>query len=119
MYLLLYISANAVAQGNDKIETIGDDLCICVLPAATPGLILYNSDCKGLVEVGESAALTVGVTSSLKVAVNEKRPNGENHSFPSGHTRYHFKDLLLFTEDMVGNTAFLHIWLPLMLGGVK
>jgi membrane-associated phospholipid phosphatase len=93
-YLLLYIR-------NDKIETIGDDLCIYVLPAATAGLILYNSDWKGLVEVAESAALTAGVTSGLKVAVNEQRPNGGNHSFPSGHASISF-DMAEFMRKRYG-----------------
>jgi membrane-associated phospholipid phosphatase len=54
-------------------------------------LILYNSDWKGLVEVAESTAVTVGVTSGLQVvAVNEERPNGGSHSFPSGHASFSF-----------------------------
>jgi membrane-associated phospholipid phosphatase len=88
--LLLCISTNADAQRNDRIETIGDDLCIYILPAATAGLILYNSDWKGMLAGAESAALTGGVTTGLKFAVNEKRPNGGSHSFPSGHASYSF-----------------------------
>jgi membrane-associated phospholipid phosphatase len=88
--LLLCISTNANAQGNDRIETVGDDLCNYILPAVTAGLILYNSDWKGALEGAESAALTGGVTIGLKVAVNEKRPNGGSYSFPSGHASYSF-----------------------------
>jgi membrane-associated phospholipid phosphatase len=100
-YLLLCISTNADAQGNDRIETVGDDLCYYVLPAATAGLILYNSDWKGLLEVAESAAVTEGVTSGLKDAVNEKRPNGGGHSFPSGHASFSF-DMAEFIRKRYG-----------------
>ena len=90
VYLLICINTNADAQGNDRIETAGDALCNYILPAATAGLILYNCDWKGALEGAESAALTGGLTSGLKYAVNEKRPNGGNHSFPSGHASFSF-----------------------------
>jgi membrane-associated phospholipid phosphatase len=89
-FLLLCISTNADAQRNDRIETVGDGLCFYIMPAATAGLILYNSDWKGVLEGAESAALTGGLTTGLKVAVNEKRPNGGSLSFPSGHASYSF-----------------------------
>ena len=53
-------------------------------------MILYNSDWKGVLEGAESAVLIGGVTTGLKFAVNEKRPNGGNHSFPSGHASFSF-----------------------------
>lgn len=37
-------------------------------------------------DLSRSLLLTYGVTSVLKVAVQRTRPNGENYSFPSGHT---------------------------------
>jgi hypothetical protein len=99
--LLLCISTNADAQRNDRIETVGDDLCIYILPSATAGLILYNSDWRGLIEGAESAALTGGVTAGLKVAVNEKRLNGGSYSFPSGHASFSF-DVAEFIRKRYG-----------------
>jgi membrane-associated phospholipid phosphatase len=90
LYLFLSISTDANAQSNDRIETVGDDLCNFILPAAAAGLVLYNSDWQGGLEGVESAVLTAGVTTGLKFAVNETRPNGGNHSFPSGHASFSF-----------------------------
>src|SRR2546430_5918562 len=41
-------------------------------------------------QFGESAALTLGVTYGLKYSIDEKRPNGRRHSFPSGHSSISF-----------------------------
>ena len=58
---------------------------------ATAGaLTLGNRDWEGSLQLAESSALTLGVTYGLKYSVNERRPNGGKHSFPSGHTSISF-----------------------------
>jgi membrane-associated phospholipid phosphatase len=87
--LILYLAASAGVHAADAVETAGDILQF-VLPAAAAGLTLEQRDWKGSLEFGESAALTLGVTYGLKYTVSERRPNGGNQSFPSGHTSISF-----------------------------
>ena len=78
-----------VARASDGIETAGDILQF-VLPATAGGLTLGFQDYRGTLQFGESAGLTLGVTYALKYTVNETRPNGGTHSFPSAHTSISF-----------------------------
>jgi membrane-associated phospholipid phosphatase len=86
--LLCFTLYNSV-QASDSIETAGDVLMI-MLPATAAGLTLGFRDSKGTLQFGESAALTLGATYGLKYAIEEERPNGGNHSFPSAHTSISF-----------------------------
>ncbi|MEW6600251.1 MAG: phosphatase PAP2 family protein [Nitrospirota bacterium] len=61
-----------------------------VLPAAALGLTVYHVDGEGALQFGKAAVLTLGITYGLKYAVNEERPNGGGHSFPSGHSSMSF-----------------------------
>ena len=88
-FFFIYLTAGVGARAGDSIATAGDVLQY-VLPGAAAGLTLYNKDGKGALQFGESAVLTLGVTYGLKYAVNEKRPNGGNYSFPSAHTSISF-----------------------------
>ena len=72
------------ADAGNGVETAGDVLQI-VLPAFSLGQTIYYRDKTGVVQLGESYALSLGVTYGLKYSVNETRPNGGAHSFPSGH----------------------------------
>lgn len=78
-----------VTQAGDDIRTVGDFLQY-VIPATAGGLTLGYGDYKGTLEFGESFALTEGLTYGLKYSVNETRPNGGSHSFPSAHTSVSF-----------------------------
>src|SRR5437867_3085874 len=73
----------------DTIETAGDILQF-VLPATAAGLTLGYRDGQGALQLGESLAVTLGATYALKYTVDEQRPNGGSHSFPSGHTSVSF-----------------------------
>jgi hypothetical protein len=83
--LALCLVGSVSAFAGDGIELAGDVLQY-VLPATAAGLTLGYRDVKGALQLGESTALTLGVTYGLKYAVDETRPNGGTHSFPSGHT---------------------------------
>ena len=82
-------AAGTSVHAGDSIKTAGDALSV-LLPATGAGLTLGFRDGKGAVQLGESAALTLGVTYGLKYAVDEKRPNDGRFSFPSAHTSISF-----------------------------
>ncbi|PYM14240.1 MAG: PAP2 family protein [Verrucomicrobia bacterium] len=71
------------------MELAGDVLQY-LLPATAAGLTLGYKDGEGALQFGESAALTLGVTYGLKYSIDEKRPNGRRHSFPSAHSSISF-----------------------------
>src|SRR5438876_165793 len=73
----------------DGIQTAGDVLQF-VLPATAGGLTLGYRDGQGALQLGESLAVTLGVTYALKYSIDERRPNGGSQSFPSGHTSISF-----------------------------
>ena len=73
-------------MANDKaIETAGDYTQI-LLPAAAVSMSLFKSDYQGFRQYLYSWMLSMCVTYTLKISVNETRPNGGDWSFPSGHT---------------------------------
>jgi membrane-associated phospholipid phosphatase len=84
-----YLFDDCSAEASDAIQSAGDVLQF-VLPATAAGLTLGYKDGKGALQFGESAALTLGVTYTLKYTVNETRPNGGSQSFPSGHSSISF-----------------------------
>jgi membrane-associated phospholipid phosphatase len=91
LFVMLYcISVSADVQAADNIETAGDVLMIA-LPAAAAGLTLGFRDSPGALELGKSTALTIGITYGLKYTIDEKRPNGGDHSFPSAHASISFR----------------------------
>jgi membrane-associated phospholipid phosphatase len=89
MVLFLCFTTAVEAQAGDGIETAGDVLLV-LLPATAAGLTIGHKDGAGALQFGGSEALTLGVTFGLKYTVNETRPNGGKHSFPSGHTSISF-----------------------------
>src|SRR6266480_3533820 len=87
--ILLGLTSGVGTRASDRIELAGDVLQY-LLPATAAGLTLGYKDGKGALQFGESAALTLGVTYGLKYSIDEKRPNGRRHSFPSGHSSISF-----------------------------
>src|SRR5512147_2930187 len=82
--LILCFTAGVQARASDAVEKAGDVLQY-VLPATAAGMTLVYKDGKGLLQLGGSTALTLAVTYGLKYTVDETRPNGGSHSFPSTH----------------------------------
>lgn len=56
------------------------------LPVVAAGIALGRDDRRGLLDLGESYGTSFVATQGLKYAINSRRPNGGDHSFPSGHT---------------------------------
>jgi len=67
------------------IEVAGDVLQI-LIPSIAYGTTLYLNDNEGETQMYKSFFTTVGITQALKYGINRKRPNGGDHSFPSGYT---------------------------------
>lgn len=78
------------AQASDKFWHGVADAGLFGIPAAAAGISILEHDHNGLIQLAETGALTFGVTQGLKYAVDERRPNGGKHSFPSGHTSLAF-----------------------------
>jgi membrane-associated phospholipid phosphatase len=89
MTFLLFFTAGVSARASDVVQITGDVLTY-VLPATAAGMTLGFKDGKGALQFGESAAFTLIATYGLKYAIDEERPNGGNHSFPSTHASISF-----------------------------
>ena len=76
-------------QADNSIGTAGDVLCFA-LPAAVAGLTIGHKDSKGMLQFGESMALSLSTAYGLKYAIDEKRPDGKSYSFPSVHASVSF-----------------------------
>ncbi|CAA6802979.1 MAG: Unknown protein [uncultured Sulfurovum sp.] len=71
-------------------EKIGDILLLAI-PSTVYGTTLYLDDDEGQNQFHKSFATNAAITYGLKYSVNRTRPNGEKHSFPSGHTSATFQ----------------------------
>jgi membrane-associated phospholipid phosphatase len=84
--LILLLSSTAHA---DDIERAGDFLMVA-MPAGAGTIALMHHDTPGIFQLGKSLAATGAVTLALKLSIDEERPDGGNHSFPSMHTAVTF-----------------------------
>lgn len=80
-----------VANADDSIVRAGDNLQIGI-PLVAGMISLLKNDYEGTAQWAEGALWTSVATHTLKFAVDEERPNGnDNNSFPSGHTSAAFQ----------------------------
>lgn len=78
------------AQSRKAIET-STDIAMFAPAAVGAGVALAEGDYKGLLQLGESLAVSVAASYALKYTVKKERPDGsDNHSFPSNHTGFSF-----------------------------
>ena len=88
LFFLLTLAPQAKAASD--IEVAGDVLQI-LIPSIAYGTTLYLNDDEGEMQMYQSFFTTFGITQALKYGVNRERPNGGDHSFPSGHTSAAFQ----------------------------
>lgn len=88
--LMNFFVMQAYADNTKAIERAGDVLQIAI-PAAAYGATFYLDDKEGRSQFHQSFATNFVVTHGLKRAINRERPNGGDHSFPSGHTSAAFQ----------------------------
>jgi len=87
---ILVSCLNTQAQAASDIEIAGDWIQI-LIPSIAYGTTLYLDDIEGEHQMYKSFATNLGITYALKISVNRTRPNGGDHSFPSGHTSASFQ----------------------------
>ncbi len=94
----LLTTATVVHAGKSNIEKEGDIIQI-LIPLTAYGATFYMQDPDGRNQFYKSFITNLGITYSVKLAVNKQRPehNGDR-SFPSGHTSAAFQ-----------GAAFIHI----------
>ncbi len=83
---LLFTGTVDVTAGAKKASQTAGDVLLVVLPASAAVQIWQHRDREGLLQGVQAAALTLGATTAFKYLVNEKRPDGGDYSFPSGHS---------------------------------
>lgn len=86
--LFLFLASSSFA-GSDGVKSAGN-MGSVVIPAAAAGVTLAKKDWTGGKQLFLSLLTAAVVTEGLKAVVHEKRPDGGDHSFPSGHTSISF-----------------------------
>lgn len=87
---LASIAVAAPAQASDKFWHTFADVGAIGIPVAAGVITLREHDKNGLYQLAETGFVALVATEALKYSVNSQRPNGGDHSFPSGHTALAF-----------------------------
>lgn len=85
VYIILLSSISHFVQAKSTFETYGD-IGQLAIPLIAAGISLGQEDYDGLKQFGYSALSSEATVQILKYTVDEKGPDGEGKSFPSGHT---------------------------------
>lgn len=87
---LSFTPLKAYAINIKKIEKAGDLIQIAI-PTIAYGSTFLLDDKEGRNQFYKGLATNFIVTDALKYTINRTRPNGNDHSFPSGHTSAAFQ----------------------------
>ncbi len=104
MLLLSLLFSNA-AVASDTVERAGEILSV-LLPVSGAGIALARDDREGLTQLAKSGALTLALTFGMKYTIPATRPDGGDHSFPSGHTSVAFSSAEFIRERYGWNYGF-------------
>ena len=74
------------AMASDSFWKTYADVGAIGIPAAAGVITLARDDRPGLIQLALTGGSSVLVTQALKLSIDSTRPNGGDHSFPSGHT---------------------------------
>jgi membrane-associated phospholipid phosphatase len=80
----------APAQASDQFWHTFADVGAIGIPVAAGIITLHENDKNGLYQLTETTFVALVATEALKYSVNSTRPNGGDHSFPSGHAALAF-----------------------------
>ncbi len=84
-FIFSILFASVLSAQKSGYETVGDLLQIA-LPLTAISTTVVLKDYDGSLAYVKALSSTLATTYALKYSVNETRPNGGEHSFPSGHT---------------------------------
>ena len=108
--LCVTIASNAIAQDFDY-EKLGDNLQIALpISAFTSTFIWKDHSARAPGQFIQAMGTSFVITHSLKRLINKERPNGGEHSFPSGHTSAAFTGAA-FIERKYGFQAGIPVYL--------
>jgi len=113
--LMTCVSSDAEA-GNGF--TLYGDIARIAIPAAALAMTAAKGDKDGAIQFGEALVTTAAVTYGLQYTVNAEGPDGEEHSFPSGHTSIAFAGAA-FIQQRYGWTYGAPAYLAAALVGVS
>lgn len=82
--------AASPAAASDKFWQTYADIGAIGIPVAAGIITLAEDDQNGLRQLAFTTGSSVLTATALKYAINSERPNGGDHSFPSGHTTLAF-----------------------------
>jgi len=85
IFIFCFLLPKMLLCQTSTTETIGD-IGQILLPLAAGSTTLLLKDKEGTKQFLKSTVVNASTTYILKYVINKKRPNGGNHSFPSGHT---------------------------------
>lgn len=88
--LLCLFCLPQTSKAASDTEVAGDIIQV-LIPSIAYGATLYLDDEEGETQMYQSFFTTLGITQGLKYGINRERPNGGDHSFPSGHTSAAFQ----------------------------
>jgi membrane-associated phospholipid phosphatase len=89
---MFVLQAGTVAAGNRELEA--GDIITELLPVAALGTAYFKGDREGQIQWLRDTVINEVLNTGLNLAFNETslgvRPNGDDHSFPSGHAGFVF-----------------------------
>lgn len=100
LLILLCVAIPPLSEASAGEDTVvkGGDILQLVIPATALGATFFLDDTEGRKQFALAFLTNLGLTYGLKYTVNKKRPDGSDHSFPSGHTSAAFQ-----------GTTFIHL----------
>jgi membrane-associated phospholipid phosphatase len=88
--ILFLFASTGNLFASQAIKTAGDAIAVSIPAVALAMTLTTPSDKEGLLQFVEGYGTATAVTYGLKYSINETRPNGEKHSFPSFHASSSF-----------------------------
>jgi membrane-associated phospholipid phosphatase len=79
------LAGSAVPVNGESLTSYGD-IGQVAIPVVAGAITLIREDTEGLLQLGLTSAVTIGVTYTLQYTIDRDGPDGGSQSFPSGHT---------------------------------